>query len=259
MPQITLTETFTAPNGVQVPVTFTVYARESQKMTYEHSYFSPTADFAWYIVADITRPGMTDEEFYGGPLAVFEGVCWTGHTMDYHYLPRLNELKEFAIAEIARYLPATAEDHRRVVFNDDGTYDIDDETAYAGIDDEADLRRAEHGTPAYEGWDASDEERIMQQMAAPLVVPVPEEKVGTYRYSSTDAPNWASLEARRERAVWMAEYFMGKSSELPTGQDKYIVLATIGEELVKYVMQLLSPMTFHPAPVVTPVTVDEEA
>lgn len=72
---------------------------------------------------------------------------------------------------------------------------------------------------------------------------------GTYRYSSPDAPSWASTDARRERIVWMAEFFNKKSEALPEGHEKYVVLATIGEELAKQVLALLAPMTFLPAPV----------
>jgi hypothetical protein len=65
-----------------VPIKFTVYHRDTPHPwgNHAHSLMSPARDFAWYIVAEVNADGTTHEEFFGGPLAVFEGQWWKGHT-----------------------------------------------------------------------------------------------------------------------------------------------------------------------------------
>lgn len=53
---------------------------------------------------------------------------------------------------------------------DDISLPFDGPVVDTSYDDEADLRRAEYGTHAYDGWDHSDEERIVSMMGAETMI-----------------------------------------------------------------------------------------
>jgi hypothetical protein len=55
---------------------------------------------------------------------------------------------------------------RYINWSDVVTWLKDQAAVQEEYDSETDLRRAEHGTPAYLGWDHTDEERLIIQMAA---------------------------------------------------------------------------------------------
>lgn len=105
MEPIIIREDLIAPNGTSAPLRIVVYGRPSKFIEYMHGFVSPATDYTWYIVAEVGME-LTEEEFFGGPLAVFEGVLWTRHTMAEDYQPLVDELRAQVVAYLAERFPA---------------------------------------------------------------------------------------------------------------------------------------------------------
>lgn len=194
MTHLTVRDTLTAPDGTLVPLRIVIYAFGARFLNSMHSLVSPSGDYQWYMVAECGVE-LPTEEFFGGPMTVFEGVTWTRNTLDDDYTPLLRELHSQVVQYVAERFPADGirkdaraawEDFKvtplpvdlmdalqddLVGSEDDEALPFDGPVVDTSYDDEADLRRAEYGVRAYDGWDHSDEERVIAMMGAEAEAP----------------------------------------------------------------------------------------
>lgn len=92
MEPIIIREDLIAPDGTHAPLRIVVYDRYSRFLNSMHSLVSPAQDHKWYVIAEVGAE-LSTQDFFGGPMAVFEGITWTRHTMDEDYQPLVDELR----------------------------------------------------------------------------------------------------------------------------------------------------------------------
>lgn len=105
MEPIIIREDLTAPDGTLAPLRIVVYDNNSRFINSMHSLVCPHVDHKWYLIAEIGAE-LSTEQFFGGPMKVFEGVTWTLHTMDEDYQPLVDDLKSKAVGYLAERFPA---------------------------------------------------------------------------------------------------------------------------------------------------------
>lgn len=262
MEPIIIREDLIAPDGTHAPLRIVVYDRYSRFLNSMHSLVSPAQDHKWYVIAEVGAE-LSTQDFFGGPMAVFEGITWTRHTMDEDYQPLVDELRGRVTEYLDERFPADGVRKDRFAdfepvlitpmpvdfvqalhdelsgmpeeeFSDPLPFDgpIQDDA-----DDEADLRRAEHGTPAYDGWDHTDEERVSQMIEKEIALAKEEQEQSFYENRK------ATLGAKRAGRFIALQRWHEKRKKAAAAADVIDLNQAGGNPLVSINSQMVN-MTF---------------